>query len=102
MSAEGLHIVDPRGVVPTTVATSLASRPGRQSAPRIGFLINEVNRGAGPDFTTYSESIERELVRRDPRTTVTREWKPVLSRPATVDMLDRLRTCSGVVTGLAK
>jgi len=95
-------LVDPRGKV-TAPQVGLAPRPDHvPSRPRIGFLINEVSRRTGPDFTAYTERLESLLVARLGAIDVYRAAKPVLSRPAERAMLERYRDCRGVVSGLAK
>jgi hypothetical protein len=99
----GRHqLVDPRGVVVRDETVRLASRRAVGDAPRIGFLVNEVSRQTGPDFTAYSFVLEQLLTERLGPITVHREAKPVLSRPAERAMLERYRDCRGVVSGLAK
>ncbi|GJM38236.1 MAG: hypothetical protein DHS20C19_16030 [Acidimicrobiales bacterium] len=96
-------IVDPRGHREPAESAPLTPRPG--SVPdhiEIGFLINEVSRQTGPDFTLYSLVIEDVLRERYPRVDVVRDAKPVLSQPADRAMLEKYRHCRGVVTGLAK
>lgn len=96
------QLVDPRGEV-HGAAAEMARRPGAiPPRPRIGFLINEINRQAGPDFYSYSLVIEEELRKRIPDLEVFRDCKPVLSRPADDDLLRKYRDCRGVVSGLAK
>ena len=96
------QLVDPRGEVHATAVTR-APRPGKiPRHPRIGFLINEINRQAGPDFFAYSLVIEDEMRKRIPDLEVFRDCKPVLSRPADEAMLLKFRDCRGVVSGLAK
>jgi hypothetical protein len=81
----------------------MAPRPGIvPDRIEIGFLINEVSRQSGPDFTRYSLVIEEVLRERFARVDVVRDAKPVLSRPAEHSLLDRYKHCRGVVTGLAK
>jgi hypothetical protein len=96
-------LIDPRGEI--NRADSSALTPRRGTIPdhiEIGFLINEVSRQSGPDFTRYSLVIEDLLRERYPRVDVVRDAKPVLSRPADRALLDKYRNCRGVVTGLAK
>jgi hypothetical protein len=50
-------------------------------AIRVGFLINEISRQTGPDFTAYTLVLEQLLAARLGPITVHREAKPVLSRP---------------------
>jgi hypothetical protein len=96
-------LVDPRGEVAAHDHTRPAPRGGTiPSRPRIGFLINEVSRQTGPDFTAYSLVLEQLLVARIGPIDVHRDAKPVLSRPADRAMLERYRDCRGVVSGLAK
>ena len=103
------ELVDPRGIVREDGSvrddgsTRLALRSARGSRPpRIGFLINEISRQTGPDFTAYTLVLEQLLAERLGPITVHREAKPVLSRPAERAMLERYRDCRGVVSGLAK
>ena len=97
------ELVDPRGVpdraMPSALATRLGAIPDHLD---IGFLINEVSRQTGPDFTAYTLAIEEVLRRRYRRVDVVRDAKPVLSRPADQALLNKYRECRGVVTGLAK
>jgi hypothetical protein len=102
MSA-AFELVDPRGDVRRDDTVRLAPRaPIGDQPPRIGFLVNEVSRQTGPDFTAYSLVLEQLLTERIGPITVHRDAKPVLSRPAERAMLERYRDCRGVVSGLAK
>jgi len=96
-------LIDPRGALdrpnPSALTPRLGSIPARIE---IGFLINEISRQTGPDFTRYSLVIEDVLRERYPHVDVVRDAKPVLSRPADQPLLDKYRHCRGVVTGLAK
>ena len=97
------RLVDPRGRPGPSGASVLAPRPG--AVPdhlEIGFLINEVSRQTGPDFTAYTYVIEEALRARFRRVDIFRDAKPVLSRPAEPALLEKYRDCRGVVTGLAK
>ena len=97
------RLVDPRGELARPDPALLAPRPGRvPDRIEIGFLINEVSRQSGPDFTRYSLVIEDILRERHARVDVVRDAKPVLSRPADQAQLERFRRCRAVVTGLAK
>jgi hypothetical protein len=99
----GFRLVDPRGGLHHAESSSLAPRIGAvPDAIDIGFLINEVSRQTGPDFTHYTEVIEDVLRARHRRVDVVRDAKPVLSRPAEPALLYKYRHCRGVVTGLAK
>ena len=96
-------LVDPRGALNRPDPSALTARLGRIPDPiEIGFLINEVSRQSGPDFTRYSLVFEDIMRERYPRVSVVRDAKPVLSRPAEQPLLDKYRHCRGVVTGLAK
>ena len=96
-------LVDPRGTVHRPDRSELAPRLGTMPERiEIGFLINEVSRQTGPDFTLYTQVIEDTLRRRHGHLDVVRDAKPILSRPAEQALLDKYRQCRGVVTGLAK
>ena len=97
-----IGLVDPRGA---------SEEPGRRLAPRmgkpdatmrIGFLSNEQEHLTGPHFPGYTRVLEQLLRERIGVTEYHREIKPVLSRPAEPDMLDRFAGFQGVVNGLAK
>lgn len=96
------ELVDPRGRTDAANATPLATRRGTEGEIKVGFLINEVSRQTGPDFTAYSLVLESLLRERFGALTVHRDAKPVLSRPADRAMLEAYRDCRGVVSGLAK
>lgn len=97
------RLVDPRGTTSATERSQLAPRPGEVPDPLIvGFLINEVSRQTGPDFTSYTYVFEDELRERHRNLQIVRDAKPLLSRPADRAMLEKYRDCRGVVTGLAK
>lgn len=99
----GYQLVDPRGRTDASKTVSLATRRGVGDGPfTVGFLINEISRQSGPDFTAYSLVIESLLRERFGALDVHRDAKPVLSRPADRAMLDGYRSCRGVVSGLAK
>lgn len=98
-------LVDPRGALVPNALPGLAPRLGAVPEDiEIGFLVNEISRRTGPDFTRYTEVLE-DLIRRrhrHRRVVVVRDAKPVLSRPAEPSLLHKYRHCRGVVTGLAK
>ncbi len=99
-----MEIVDPRGRVRESPLLKLAPRMP-VIAGLIGFMVNEQSRQQGPDFYGYTIEIEAGLRRRYGTAVAAdspRICKPVLSRPAGDDLLAHLRTCSGVVNGLAK
>ena len=98
-----IELVDPRGLTTSDTAVALAPRARSiPERPRIGFLVNEISRQTGPDFTAYTLVLEQMLRERIGTIDVFRDAKPVLSRPADRAMLDRYRDCRGVVSGLAK
>lgn len=97
------QLVDPRGALHRPDPSALTPRLGHiPDRIEIGFLINEISRQSGPDFTRYSLVIEDVLRERYPHVDVVRDAKPVLSRPAEQPLLEKYRQCRGVVTGLAK
>ena len=97
------ELVDPRGLTTSDRVVALAPRLGEvPERPRIGFVINEISRQTGPDFTAYSLVLEQMFTERFGPVDVHRDAKPVLSRPADRAMLERYRDCRGVVSGLAK
>ena len=97
------RLVDPRGTTSGAGPAQLVPRPGAiPDRLTVGFLMNEVSRQTGPDFTGYTYVIEDELRGRHPDLHIVRDAKPVLSRPADRAMLEKYRDCRGVVTGLAK
>jgi hypothetical protein len=97
------RLVDPRGTTSSAERSQLAPRLGSMPDSQAnGFLINEVSRQTGPDFTSYTYAIEDELRARHRHVHIVRDAKPVLSRPADRAMLEKYRDCRGVVTGLAK
>ena len=97
-----INLVDPRGErrPPTR---SLAPRPGQVAALRtIGFLSNEDEHLTGPHFPGYTRILEGAFRRRLGSIEVRREIKPVLSRPADQELIERFIGCHGVINGLAK
>lgn len=100
MSIESVELVDPRGAAPPGRARALAPRAGRLE--RVGFLVNEPGRVAGPSFARYAEVLERRLRERLGVTDTVFGFKAVLSRRADDQLLARFGECSAVVNGLAK
>ena len=97
-----IELVDPRGVIEEP-GRRLAPRVGKPDAStRIGFLSNEQEHLTGPHFPGYTRVLERLFRERLGVTAYHREIKPVLSRPAEPDILDRFAGYQGVVNGLAK
>ena len=97
-----IELVDPRGVV-EEAGRRLAPRVGDPDAvTRIGFLSNEQEHLTGPHFPGYTRVLEGLFRERLGVTEYHREIKPVLSRPAEADILDRFAGFQGVVNGLAK
>ena len=97
-----IELVDPRGANDDS-GRRLAARVGDPSAvTRIGFLSNEQEHMTGPHFPGYTRVLERLFRERIGVAEYHREIKPVLSRPADADILDRFAGYQGVVNGLAK
>ena len=97
------ELIDPRGSTTSDRTVALAARESTlPEQPRLGFLINEISRQTGPDFTAYTLVLEQLFRERLGPIDVHRDAKPVLSRPADRAMLERYRDCRGVVSGLAK
>jgi hypothetical protein len=96
------ELVDPRGALPGG-ERGLAARPGSMAGVRVlGFLSNEAEHMSGPHFPRYTRVMEQIFRKRFAIDDVVHETKPVLSRPATPEILERFRECSAVVNGLAK
>ena len=97
-----IELVDPRGSAPAR-ASGLAPRARSVSAiRRIGFLSNEPEHMTGPHFPGYTRVLEKALRERLGVTEFHLEIKPVLSRPAEAEMIERFRGYDGVINGLAK
>ena len=96
-----IELVDPRGRPADVADARLAPRPA--ALGRIGFLVNEPAQVAGPSFGRYVAVLDgwlRDRFRIEvPSVT---GFKPVLSRRADADLLERYSECSAVVNGLAK
>jgi hypothetical protein len=95
-----IELVDPRGVATTMVPRTLAPRKARLE--RVGFLVNEPGRVSGPSFARYAEVLDRWMRDRLGVHDSFTGFKPILSRRAEDELLDRYAACSGVVNGLAK
>lgn len=96
-----IGLVDPRGRPADTSGVRLAPRP--VALTRIGFLVNESAQVAGPSFGRYATVLDGWLRDRFGITVpAVTGFKPVLSRRADADLLDRYSECSAVVNGLAK
>lgn len=97
-----IELVDPRGREETE-ETRLAPRVHRAEAlRRIGFLSNEPEHQTGPHFPGYARVLERALRERLGIEEFHLEIKPVLSRPAEAEMIERFQGYDGVINGLAK
>ena len=98
-----IELVDPRGRSEDH-GRRLARRPSDPLAvTRIGFLSNEQEHLTGPHFPGYTRVLESLFRERLPKVVdYHREIKPVLSRPADAEILDRFAGYQGVVNGLAK
>ena len=97
-----IELVDPRGV-DETAATRLASRVGSPGElRRIGFLSNEQEHATGPHFPGYTRVLEQVFREQLGVSEFHLEIKPVLSRPADTEMIQRFRGYDAVINGLAK
>jgi hypothetical protein len=98
-----VKVVDPRGSQYAR-SKSLAIRQNPDGVRRIGFLSNEEEFMHGAlHFPRYADILERVLPGRLPGPLeFHREVKPVLSRPAEGEQLERLIGCDAVINGLAK
>ena len=97
-----IELVDPRGERVGS-ATQMAERPALSTLSRVGFLSNEEEFMHGAlHFPRYTRILERVLRQRLGVTEFHREVKPVLSRPAEPDQLDRFKGWQAVINGLAK
>jgi hypothetical protein len=98
-----IQLVDPRGPR-LTVRAQLARRRDRSQIRRIGFLSNEEEFMHGAlHFPRYTRILERVLPDRlGAPLTFHSEIKPVLSRAATSEQLDRFVGWDAVINGLAK
>ena len=97
-----IELVDPRGQA-LERTQGLAKRVAKAEAiRRIGFLSNEPEHLTGPHFPGYTRVLEVALCERLGALEFHREIKPVLSRPADAEMLQRFSGYDGVINGLAK
>lgn len=97
-----IELVDPRGTRSETAAQLAPRVPSPSALRRIGFLSNEPEHMTGPHFPGYTRVLERALRERLGISEFHLEIKPVLSRPAESDMIERFRGYDGVINGLAK
>jgi hypothetical protein len=95
-----IELVDPRGAPDRNADHALAARRARLE--RVGFLVNEPGRVSGPSFARYAEVLDGWMRERLGVVDSFTGFKPVLSRRAEDELLDRYAECSGVVNGLAK
>lgn len=95
--------MDPRGDAHDP-ASRLAARAEPGALRRIGFLSNEEEFMQAPlHFPRYTRILQRVLPGLLPGPLQFHsEVKPVLSRPAEPDQLQRLAPCDAVINGLAK
>lgn len=97
-----IELVDPRGEA-IAEQTGLAPRVSSAEAiRRIGFLSNEPEHLTGPHFPGYTRVLEEALRARLGALEFRREIKPILSRPAEGEMIERFSGFDGVINGLAK
>ena len=97
-----IELVDPRGAIVHSGRRLAARHGGVGAEVRIGFLSNEEEHLTGPHFPGYTRVLEGLFREKLGVTEYHREIKPVLSRPAEPDILDRFAGYQGVVNGLAK
>jgi len=97
-----IELVDPRGRR-VSAAGRMAERPSLSSLRKVAFLSNEEEFMHGAlHFPRYTRILERVLRDRLGIDEFHREVKPVLSRPAEPDQLDRFMGWQAVINGLAK
>ena len=97
-----IEIVDPRGDAPHA-SLPLAPRPERDSLRRVGLLCNEASTAHGTmQFPRYLSVLKRAFVDRLGPLEFMTETKPVLTRPAEQEQLDRFRGWQVVINGLGK
>jgi hypothetical protein len=98
-----MRLVDPRGDL-DRIPRALAARRPRAQLARIGFLANEEEfMRAALHFPRYTRILERVLPGRVGHPVAFHhEVKPLLSRPAEPEQLDRFVGWDAVVNGLAK
>ena len=97
-----IELVDPRGDE-RGASRRLAPRALRPDAfRRIGFLSNEEEHATGPHFPGYTRVLAGVLRDRLGVDDFHLEIKPVLSRPADAEMIERFRGYDAVINGLAK
>lgn len=97
-----IELIDPRGFSQQS-RKGLARRVARaRELRRIAFLSNEPEHPTGPHFPGYTRVLARVLRQRLPIEEVLLEIKPLLSRPAEAEMLDRFTGYDAVINGLAK
>jgi hypothetical protein len=98
-----IKLVDPRGSA-VSARSALAARQDVGKLRRIGFLSNEEEFMNAPlHFPRYTRILQRVLPGRlGVPLQFHSEVKPVLSRPAEPEQLEKLAGCDAVVNGLAK
>ena len=97
-----MELVDPRGRRPQLQA-ALAPRPRARDLRRIGFLSNEDEYMEGSlHFPRYTRILAKVFRERLGVTEFQWETKPLLSRAAEQEQIDRFRGWDAVVNGLAK
>ena len=97
-----IEIVDPRGHAPE-VAFVPAPRVERSAVGRIGLLCNEASTAHGSmQFPRYLSILRRAIRERLGPVEFFAQTKPVLTRPAEPEQLDRFRGWHAVINGLGK
>ncbi|MBJ19585.1 MAG: hypothetical protein GY910_10335 [bacterium] len=97
-----IELIDPRGHDDSDIAQLAPRVRDPREIRRIGFLSNEQEHLTGPHFPGYTRVLERALHDRLGVRDFHLEIKPVLSRPADADMIERFSGYDGVINGLAK
>ncbi|MBI2909564.1 MAG: hypothetical protein HYX92_18130 [Chloroflexi bacterium] len=96
-------VFDPVGDARAAARTQLAARTGDLQGKVVGFLVNEKGADLVTDFETYSHVLEEKLKAGYGVADCTREIKPLLSKVAPREMIDRLASRADVVvTGIGK
>ncbi len=97
-----IELVDPRGEVEEEGGRLAPRAADPRELRRVGFLSNEPENPTGPHFPGYTRVLSRVLRERCGVEVFHLEIKPVLSRPADAEMLERFRGFDAVINGLAK
>ena len=97
------RVYDPVGEAKAAARMQLAARAGGLQGKVVGFLVNEKGADLVTDFETYSHIVEEKLKANYGAADFTREIKPLLSRVAPKELMDRLASRADVVVnGIGK